>query len=551
MDRILVVILMVLLTAASHAGSHRKDLHLNRTSASGAFTRSAWLDINLVKFHPNNRGGLANNETGNFGGGFWPDTLHPYYNVILYDCGPWVIGKVNGQPRMGISEWGTSYSAGPAINGKAAILARPQDSLRYRVYRISRGDNALSNPDYRDWPVDLGAPVDNQGKPRLYCNQTVWTVFNNLDTITTRGWWRSRMPLPGLPVVIQQTAYARGLPEGDTTSLLGNVAFIEWSIVNAGDTPIESTYFSLWTDIDFNEAFSNAPAIDTVNQLGYCWLSQMNAYNYTTPRAVGFVWLYGPSVPSAGSQAVYKGRLRADYRNLPVTSFWGILDDSYPDSSSTGPAYSIKTAWNIARGLDQRGKPIVDSFTHSTTKFPYSGDPVTGTGWLCPDFSGGGSGFNMFSGPFTLAPGDTQWVMVALIPAIDPDRLQCVTKLRQAAASLRAMPYDSLTQTGVHDEEQRPPLAFRLEQNYPNPFNALTHIGYSIRVASGQWPVASHVRLAVFDLLGREVAVLVDGEKLPGRYQVEFDGTKMSTGVYFYRLSVGDYVETKRMLLLR
>jgi hypothetical protein len=55
----------------------------------------------------------------------------------------------------------------------------------------------------------------------------------------------------------------------------------------------------------------------------------------------------------------------------------------------------------------------------------------------------------------------------------------------------------------------------------------------------------------VYDLLGREVAVLMDERKEPGKYQVEFDGTKLSSGVYIYRLTAGDYVESKRMIMLK
>jgi hypothetical protein len=543
MNRIIILNLVIALTSVGNAGSLSKDLPIKKTSASTAFTRSAWLDINRVKVHWNNRGGLDHTDPFDVGA-CWPDMPFRSSTVIVFDCGPWVVGKVNGVPKMGVSQWGSSYSPGPTIGGKAALFALPQDSLRYRVYKITSGDNGESNPDYRNWPADLGAPIDNHGNPRLYGDQTVWTVFNNQDTITTSSWWRAAMPRPALPVMIQQTAYARRSQRRDSEALLGNVAFVEWTIINVGDSPIESTYVSLWTDIDFSDVLSNAPAIDTVNQLGYCWLSHVNPYIDEAPRAVGFVWLYGPSVPSPGSQAIYRGVPLANHRNLPVTSFWGILDDSYSDLTSYGPAYSMRTAWNITRGFDKLGNPIRDSVTHQVTKFLYSGDPVTGTGWLCPAFTGGGSGFNMFSGPFTLASRDTQWVMAALIPVSDPDRLQCVTKLREAAASLRAMPYSSLVQTSPLEEPPPVPTSFMLEQNYPNPFNPKT-------VVSCQLPVASRVNLVVYDLLGREVAVLLDEHKAPGKYQVEFDGTKLSSGVYIYRLTAGDFVESKRMILLR
>jgi photosystem II stability/assembly factor-like uncharacterized protein len=93
-----------------------------------------------------------------------------------------------------------------------------------------------------------------------------------------------------------------------------------------------------------------------------------------------------------------------------------------------------------------------------------------------------------------------------------------------------------------------------LDQNCPNPFNPTTTIRFTIAgvvALSGSEGPATKVRLIVYDLLGREVAVLIDEQKAPGRYQVAFDGSKFSSGVYFYRLNAGDYVETKRMVLVR
>jgi hypothetical protein len=88
------------------------------------------------------------------------------------------------------------------------------------------------------------------------------------------------------------------------------------------------------------------------------------------------------------------------------------------------------------------------------------------------------------------------------------------------------------------------PTEFRLEQNYPNPFNPIT-------VISGQWPVVSDVRIVVYDLLGREVAVLVDGQRPAGRYEFEFNASGVASGLYVYRLTAGSFVASRKMMILR
>ena len=85
---------------------------------------------------------------------------------------------------------------------------------------------------------------------------------------------------------------------------------------------------------------------------------------------------------------------------------------------------------------------------------------------------------------------------------------------------------------------------FSLSQNYPNPFNPSTVISY-------QLPVSGNVTLKVYDTLGREVASLVNEEKLPGNYEVKFDGSNLSIGVYFYRLQSGTFSETKKFVLMK
>ncbi len=102
---------------------------------------------------------------------------------------------------------------------------------------------------------------------------------------------------------------------------------------------------------------------------------------------------------------------------------------------------------------------------------------------------------------------------------------------------------DSIT-VGIRHQKHTFPEMFYLSQNYPNPFNPITTIEYSI-------PKQSLVTIKVFDLLGREVATLVNEEKPAGNYIVNFNGINLSTGIYFYRLEADSYIAVKKLLLLK
>jgi hypothetical protein len=88
------------------------------------------------------------------------------------------------------------------------------------------------------------------------------------------------------------------------------------------------------------------------------------------------------------------------------------------------------------------------------------------------------------------------------------------------------------------------PTHFSLEQNYPNPFNPSTAISYDL-------PIAGRVTMKVYDVLGREVATLVDGFVEAGHHRETFDASRYTSGVYFYRLTAGDFTQTKKLLLLK
>lgn len=102
----------------------------------------------------------------------------------------------------------------------------------------------------------------------------------------------------------------------------------------------------------------------------------------------------------------------------------------------------------------------------------------------------------------------------------------------------------SLITSGTGETGTTKPLEFALGQNYPNPFNPVTTIQYTI-------PSTAEVKLKVFDLLGREIRTLVNERKPSGSYEVHFDGASLASGVYFYRLMAGNYVKTKKMVLVK
>jgi Secretion system C-terminal sorting domain len=88
------------------------------------------------------------------------------------------------------------------------------------------------------------------------------------------------------------------------------------------------------------------------------------------------------------------------------------------------------------------------------------------------------------------------------------------------------------------------PTSYSLMQNYPNPFNPTTTINFSV-------PKTSYVTIKIYDVLGREVAMIVNENKLTGNYSVQFNASKLVSGVYFYKMQAGDFSQTKKLILVK
>jgi hypothetical protein len=94
------------------------------------------------------------------------------------------------------------------------------------------------------------------------------------------------------------------------------------------------------------------------------------------------------------------------------------------------------------------------------------------------------------------------------------------------------------------------PNSFNLSQNYPNPFNPVTKIKFSLPALKLR-EAGVPVKLIIYDILGREIATIVNEQLKPGSYEIEWDGSQYSSGIYLYKLISGDFTESKKMVLIK
>ncbi len=157
------------------------------------------------------------------------------------------------------------------------------------------------------------------------------------------------------------------------------------------------------------------------------------------------------------------------------------------------------------------------------------------------DIKGGWTGTgNIDLDPMFVDPANGDFGLMAGSPCIDAGDPNSPLDPDGTVADMGAYCYFDPSDT----QESGLPYTYNLLQNYPNPFNPKTKIIW-------QSPVGNWQTIKVFDLLGNEVATLVDEYKLAGRYEVEFNAKKLATGVYFYRLQAGEITATKKMLLIK
>lgn len=309
-----------------------------------------------------------------------------------------------------------------------------------------------------------------------------------------------------------------------------NAFYVQYTLINKASRTLKDFYIGIWADPDLGGAVDDLVGCDPEDNLFFCYnaTNSDNVYG-AQPPAVGFKIVEGPLVDSPGDTAYVGGAPVFDKRNLELTSFAMYINGTDP----TGP----DETYYYLNGLDKNGLPFIDPTTSLPSEFYASGDPVAGTGWNDSNPSDRRMSGNL--GPFTMSPGDTQFVTIKFGAALGVDRLNSIKELREVLNA----PSDIPTAVAESDDPVLP-QGYALEQNHPNPFNPATTIHYSL-------PRRSAVRLDVFNILGQRVATLVDGDVSAGEHTVRWDGSNVASGVYLYRLRAGETTLARKMVLLK
>lgn len=390
-----------------------------------------FFDINSIYCTINSAGPYADYLRTNSSGLFWPKGS---FQTAVYTSGIWIVGKhkPTGNLRTAVQQYLTEFQPG-TINGiyntstNDLSAASDPNSTRHRIYKINKGDKASTNPDYEEWPGDLGAPfndVNGNGRwdkgtdtPKLIGDQTLWTVYNDLDTALHRKVGTT------LPMGIEVHAMYYGFK---TPGPLENTMFVQWKIINKSDAQYDSVFIGMWSDIDMGDANDDVDGYDTTLSLAYVYNGdnddQGSSGYGTKPPACGTMFLGGhPEIVPYAYPVYIKSQ------------------DPYGDLRMGNPVFPMD-AFNYLRGLTKTtGVPNIDPITNLPSRFAFTGDPITNIGWTrsASGFSPADVRSLLSLGPITLAPGDTQEVNAAFVIAQGHDRLQSVRQLRDYVFNIR------------------------------------------------------------------------------------------------------------------
>ena len=430
----LLIVLFSALSLHAEGVSGRKARALNRTFGEPANTH---FNINKISTWIYYNGDSDLSQAGN-SGFIFPKGSN---KAVFYESGFVWGGKVQGEIRVGGSTYSSGVLPGRVVNGVPADPDAP-DSRLFRVRpdyataslasELADGDGASVEDiraqyelDWNNWPAEWGAPFEDVDADGVYdptvdipgvpgADQTIWFVANDFDAGTTQLLYGS----DPMGVEVQYTYWGY-----NTTGALGSTMFRKYLIINKNPDGLDFTdmYVSMWSDPDLGDASDDFVGCDTTLSLGYVY--NANAYDAQyefIPPAGGFDFFQGPIVDGDPTdEAIYKGKVVAGKKNLPMSAFYFFINsDAVYTDPALGETRGAQEFYNLFEGkISTTGVPFQDP-DGNVTKFTLSGDPVQRTGWVDGALHPPGDRrMGQVAGPFTMAYGDTQEIVVAQMAA--------------------------------------------------------------------------------------------------------------------------------------
>jgi hypothetical protein len=456
-----VLVLMAVVVFVSSSVAADQGGRQGVSKATGTPVRT-WLNINNISTQFTTDGISDIDASGNSGLVFPAGS-----RKTAVFCSGFLWGvKIPGDPQVRVG--GSAYRTG-LQQGKILPSGVPEDPnlTKNRIYRVrpdeqpgsGAGKDANLTAEVRDegqsesairtqyetdwtqWPVADGAPyddVDHNGQydpaidiPGLKgANQTIYFVCNDLNSGLTTNLYGA-IPV-GMELHVTIWAYSQ-------QGALGNMFFKRFLFINKSTTQFDSVYVSQWSDVDLGNSTDDFAGCDTTRSLGYVYnATAVDAtYGSTPPPATGFDFFQGPIVPGAATDsAIFRGKVVHGKKNLPMTAFYYFArGDPAVTDPTQGTIQGSTQFYNFFRGrIGLTGALFNNPVTNGSTTFALSGDPQTRSGWIDGRLIGPGDRrIGVASGPFTMAPRDTQEVVVAEICAgaiPGTDRLSAIGLLK-------------------------------------------------------------------------------------------------------------------------
>lgn len=368
---------------------------------------------------------------------------------------------IGGEVRVGGSAYREGVQAGKILPG---LVPEDPNLPKNRIYRVrpdipptvdrtkanvssevadgeGSADEIITQyiKDWNEWPATDGAPYfDKNGNGRYDAatdipgvkgaDQTIWYVANDLNASRTTYLYGSN-PM-GMEMQVTVWGYAQ-------SGALGSMIFRKYLIINKSNVIFDSTYVSMWSDPDLGNSTDDFVGVDTTRSLGYVYNANAedDTYKPLPPPAAGFDFFQGPVVSAPGDSGIFQGHRIHGKKNLPATAFYYFARGDATVTDPTQGSYEGSVQfYNFFQGkIGRTGQTFTDP-NGVTTTFAMAGDPQTRQGWVDGEIlPAGDRRMGLASGPFRMAPGDTQEVVVAEIAAgaiPGTDRLSAIGLLK-------------------------------------------------------------------------------------------------------------------------